>query len=52
MFAAIVHLMDIYDEITAQDPEDRRRNAFLILATSVAQTPEVPIPELASEPAG
>ena len=52
VFAAIVHLMDIYDEITAQHPEDRRRNAFLILATSVAQTPEVPIPELASEPAG
>ena len=52
VFAGIVHLMDIYDEITAQHPEDRRRNAFLILATSVAQTPEVPIPELASEPAG
>ena len=52
VFAAIVRLMDIYDEITAEAPEDRRRNAFLILATTVAQTPDVPIPELASEPAG
>jgi uncharacterized protein len=52
VFAAIVHLMNIYDEINAEDPEDRRRNAFLILATTVAQTPDVPIPELASEPAG
>ena len=52
VFAAIVRLIDIYDEITAEAPEDRRRNAFLILATTVAQTPDVPIPELASEPAG
>jgi predicted TIM-barrel fold metal-dependent hydrolase len=52
VFAAILRLMDIYDEITAETPEDRRRNAFLILATTVAQTPDVPIPELASEPAG
>ena len=47
-----VRLIDIYDEFTAEDPGDRRRNAFLILATTVAQTPDVPIPELASEPAG
>lgn len=52
VFAAILRLMDIYDEISAETPEDRRRNAFLILATTVAQTPDVPIPELASEPAG
>jgi predicted TIM-barrel fold metal-dependent hydrolase len=52
VFAAILRLIDIYDELTAEDPGDRRRNAFLILATTVAQTPDVPIPELASEPAG
>jgi uncharacterized protein len=52
VFAAIVRLMDIYDEITAEDPGDRRRNAFLILATTVATTPEVPIPDLASLAAG
>jgi uncharacterized protein len=51
VFAAIRHLMDVYEEVSADDPTDRRRNAFLILATSVAQTPEVPIPEVASEPA-
>ncbi len=51
VFAAVRHLMDVYEEVSADDPTDRRRNAFLILATSVAQTPEVPIPEVASEPA-
>ncbi len=51
VFAAIRHLVDIYDEIAADHPTDRRRIAFLILATTVARTPDVPIPELTREPA-
>ncbi len=52
VFAAIRHLIDIYDQIAADDPTDRRRIAFLILATTVARTPEVPVPELGPTPAG
>jgi hypothetical protein len=44
IFAAIRGLLDIYDELTAADPADRRRLAFLILAVTVARTPEVPVP--------
>jgi hypothetical protein len=44
LFAAIRGLLDTYDQLTVQDPENRRRLAFLMLATSVAQTPDVPIP--------
>jgi hypothetical protein len=51
VFAAIRHLFDIFDRMSAEDPTDRRRIAFLVLATTVARTPEVPIPELPSVPA-
>ncbi|MGI8414043.1 MAG: amidohydrolase family protein [Solirubrobacteraceae bacterium] len=44
VFAAIRGLLDLYDELFASDPADRRRLAVLILASSVARTPEVPIP--------
>jgi predicted TIM-barrel fold metal-dependent hydrolase len=50
LFAAIRHLMDIHDEIQAADATDRRRISFLVLAATVAKTPDVPIPEAA--PAG
>jgi predicted TIM-barrel fold metal-dependent hydrolase len=44
VFAAIRGLLDGFDEATAADPTDRRRTAFLILAATVARTPDVPIP--------
>jgi hypothetical protein len=52
VFAAIRRLMDIHDEIKAEDPQDRRRLAFLILALTVARTPEVPVPALDALPTG
>ncbi len=49
VFEAIRALIDAYEAESATGPEeDRRRAAFLILAVTVARTPEVPIPELAS----
>jgi predicted TIM-barrel fold metal-dependent hydrolase len=44
IFAAIRGLLDIYHELEAADPTNRRRLAFLILAASVARTPDVPVP--------
>jgi hypothetical protein len=44
LFAAIRALLDAFDALTAQDPEDRRRLAFLMLASAVARTPDVPLP--------
>ncbi|MDQ2759021.1 MAG: amidohydrolase family protein [Actinomycetota bacterium] len=44
VFAAITALLDAHDEMAAADPADRRRMSFLILAATVARTPEVPIP--------
>jgi uncharacterized protein len=50
-FAAIRSLLDIHDQMLATNPEDRRRMAFLILAATVARTPEVPVPDLSPESA-
>ena len=44
VFAAIASLIDAYDAMTLAAPEDRRRIAFLMLATSVAKSPDVPLP--------
>jgi uncharacterized protein len=44
VFEAIRRLLDAYEEYTAADPTDRRRLTFVILAATVARTPEVPIP--------
>lgn len=44
VFAAIRRLLDIHDELEEADPADRRRFAFLILAITVARTPDVPVP--------
>jgi hypothetical protein len=44
VFAAIRELLDGYDAYTAEHPDDRRRLTFLILALTVARTPEVPMP--------
>jgi uncharacterized protein len=44
VFAAIRGLLDDYDEFAAENPDSRRRITFLILAATVARTPDVPIP--------
>jgi uncharacterized protein len=51
VFAAIRSLLDIHDQMLDEDPADRRRMAFLILAATVARTPEVPVPELSPDSA-
>jgi predicted TIM-barrel fold metal-dependent hydrolase len=50
LFAAIRGLLDAYEEFTAEQPTNRRRLIFLILAITVARTPDVPIPEPVSAP--
>jgi hypothetical protein len=44
VFAAILQLLNLYEEYNAKAPDDRRRLTFLILAATVARTPEVPLP--------
>ncbi|MHB8659283.1 MAG: amidohydrolase family protein [Solirubrobacteraceae bacterium] len=44
VFAAIRGLIDAHDEMAAENPDDRRRLAFLILAITAARTPDVPVP--------
>jgi hypothetical protein len=44
VFASIRSLMDDFDQLTDADPTDRRRLSFLILAATVASTPDVPVP--------
>jgi hypothetical protein len=44
VFAAIRKLIDVHDQLAEVLPEDRRRLGPLILAATVARTPEVPLP--------
>jgi uncharacterized protein len=44
VFAAIRELVARFDDYAAAHPDDRRRMGFLILAATVARTPDVPIP--------
>jgi hypothetical protein len=44
VFAAIRTLLDDYEAYAAEHPDERRRITFLILAATVARTPDVPIP--------
>ena len=44
VFAAIRGLLDDYEVYAAEHPDERRRITFLILAATVARTPDVPIP--------
>jgi uncharacterized protein len=44
VFAGIRVLLDDYEAYVAEHPEERRRITFLILAATVARTPDVPIP--------
>ncbi len=49
VFAAIRSLLDGYEAYSAENPDERRRITFLILAATVAKTPDVPIPAAALE---
>ena len=42
--AAVARLLDAYESLAAADPDSRRPRALLMLAASVAQTPDVPVP--------
>jgi uncharacterized protein len=44
VFAGIISLLDQYEAYAAEHPDERRRITFLILAATVARTPDVPIP--------
>lgn len=44
VFAAVLDLLDLHASISAADPADRRPRALLILAATVARTPDVPLP--------
>ena len=49
IFAAIRSLLDAYDEFAVAQPDNRRRLTFLILAATVARTPEVPVPDVSPD---
>ena len=44
VFAAILGLLEIYEQAAAAFPDERRPLTFLILAATVARTPDVPVP--------
>lgn len=44
VFTAIRELVSAFDQYSAEHPDDRRRMGFLILAATVARTPDVPVP--------
>lgn len=44
VFEAILKLLRQFDEATEENPEDRRRMSFLMMALTVARTPDVPLP--------
>ena len=50
VFAVVRDLLRTYDEVEAAEPTNRRRLAFLILAASVARTPDVPVPGIGIRP--
>ena len=50
VFTAIRSLIDAFDQLTLEDPNDRRRLGPLILAATVACTPDVPVPTADSAP--
>ncbi len=49
VFATVLELLDLHARLTSMDPEDRRPRALLILAATVARTPDVPLPQVAAE---
>jgi predicted TIM-barrel fold metal-dependent hydrolase len=51
VFTAIRSLIDAYEAISAQEPQNRRRLSPLILAITAARTPDVPVPSVSSDSA-
>ena len=49
LFGSIVDLLDAFEAYSAEHPDDRRSRSLLILASTVARTPDVPVPERAVE---
>ena len=51
VFAAIRDLLDLFDQLNATaEPGDRSRLGPLIMAATVARTPDVPVPTSDSAP--
>jgi hypothetical protein len=48
VFAAIRKLLDSFEAAEQEHPGARRTRTFLILAATVARTPEVPLPASAA----
>ena len=46
VFAAVLRLIDAYEEVATEAPGWRRNLQYLILAATVAKTPDVPVPAL------
>ena len=46
VFAAIRALIDLFEQFSAAEPQNRRRIGPLILAITAARTPDVPVPAL------
>jgi predicted TIM-barrel fold metal-dependent hydrolase len=46
VFEALRGLLDTFAEVSIAEPDNRRRLVFLILAASVARTPDVPVPAI------
>jgi predicted TIM-barrel fold metal-dependent hydrolase len=44
VFAAVLSLLDAFAELAAEDPESRRPRTLLMLASSVARSPDVALP--------
>ena len=44
VFAAALELIDMHARLSVSDPGDRRPRSLLILAATVARTPDVPLP--------
>lgn len=44
VFRKILQLMDEYERATVEEPENRRRLVFLLMAITAAKTPDVPVP--------
>ncbi len=49
VFEALRGLLDAFEEVSVAEPDNRRRLVFLILAASVARTPDVPVPPMEPE---
>ncbi len=47
--SAVLELLDLHARLTAANPDDRRPRALLILAATVASTPDVPLPPPAAQ---